>query len=139
MTFGDNVHNMANGSGTFRTDRNLNPTAFTVDIAHQGGLIQNTDYVQGDSFTVNNPMDPSAPMTYYKAKLLGDPVALTIKVISNIDFYSRSGAQRWVYIGMPAFFWEALTPDQQRDVIGWMYQKEGGTALRSLFPNYGKL
>ena len=130
---------MANGSTIFRTDRNQNPTAFTTDIAHQGGLIQNTDYVQGDPFTVNDPGFPGQTYTYYTAKLLGDPVALTIKVISNVDFYNRGGSQRWAYIGMPTFVWEALTPDQQRDVIGWMYQHEGGIAMKTLFPNYGKL
>jgi hypothetical protein len=139
MDLWENVYNMANGTSSFRTDRNNNPTAITTDIAHQGGLIQNTDYVQGDPFTVNNPRDPSSPLTYYTAKLLGDPVALTIKVINNIDFYTRAGVQRWIYIGMPTFVWEALTPEQQRDVIGWMYGKEGGTSMRPLFPNYGKL
>jgi hypothetical protein len=120
----------------YRTDENSNPCAFTTDIAHQGGLIQNTDYVQGTPFEVN-----ALPESYtlYTAKLLGDPVALSIRVIDNIGYYTRAGAQRWVYIAMPSYVWESLTPDLKRDVIGFHYQREAGVAMRHLFPNYGKL
>jgi hypothetical protein len=40
---------------------------------------------------------------------------------------------------MPKFVWDSLTDRQKRDVIGIMYQEEGGTLMRPLFPNYGKL
>ena len=113
-----------------RTDDNNNPAAFTTDIAKQAGLVPDVDYVAGTPFP--------APSNLVTAKLLGDPVAITIRVIDAIGYYTKTGAERWVYIAIPKFVWEFLTPDQKRDVIGFHYQHEGGTAMRSLFPNYGK-
>jgi hypothetical protein len=116
---------------TFRTDLNNNPTAFTTDIAKQAGLVLGVDYEQGDSFQAGT-------MTLYTAKLLGDPIEITIRVLDSIGFYTKAGAMRWSYIGIPLFIWLDLTSVQMRDVIGFMYQREGGTAMLSLFPNYGK-
>jgi hypothetical protein len=123
----------------FRTDECNNPTALTTDIAKQGGLALGKDYTRGPSFTAGTTM-------YYTAILIGDPVALTIKVIDAIGFYTTSGAQRWIYIAMPKFVWGALPTlslvdgaASKRDVIGFMYQREGGTAMRDLFPNYGRV
>ena len=79
-----------------RTDDNNNPTAMTVVIAHQGGLEYGTDYEQGTSFTEEGA-------TYYTAKLLGDPIALTSEVISKIGFYTQEGSQRWVSRGRETF------------------------------------
>jgi hypothetical protein len=115
-----------------RTDDHKNPTAFTTDIAHQAGLVLGTDYQMGAPFKIGD-------RTYVTAKLIGDPIALTIKVITAIGFYTSHGAQRWTYIALPKFLWEALSADQRRDVIGFMYRYEGGTKLKPLFPNYGKL
>jgi hypothetical protein len=112
-----------------RTDEHRNPAAFTVDIARQAGLILGTDYEIGASFPGST--------TLHTAKLLGDPVALTIKVIDKIGFYTKSGLPRWTYISLPSFVWRLLTADEKRDVIGFMYQHEGGSALVSLFPKYG--
>ncbi len=114
------------------TDENNNPAAFTTDIAHQAGLLLGKEYELGTSFI-------SSGMTYHTAKLLGDPIQTTILVLDKIGFYTGRGGQRWDYIGLPKFIWESLSPDQKRDVIGFMYKYEGGTAMRSLFPNYGKL
>lgn len=132
-----------------RTDSHNNPTAMTTAIAHEGGLVLGTDYTQGDSFKV-----PGGVL--YTARLIGDPIALTIKVIDDIGFYTLAGAQRWTYIGAPRFWWNSL-PDtgplggvllqgatgpitfSKRDVIGFMYAREAGVAMRHLFPNYGKL
>ena len=116
---------------TFRTDLNNNPTAFTTDIAKEAGLVLGKDYEQGDSFEAGT-------MTLYTAKLLGDPIAITIRVIDAIGFYTKAGAMRWSYIAIPLTTWLSLTEPQMRDVIGFIYQREGGTAMRSLFPNYGK-
>jgi hypothetical protein len=115
----------------FRTDQNNNPSAFTTDIAKQAGLVEGEDYVAGTPFP-----EPSGLVT---AKLLGDPVQITIRVIDAIGFYTRSGARRWAYITIPTFIWKALSHDQKRDVIGFMYQREGGTEMNALFPNYGAL
>jgi hypothetical protein len=110
----------------YRTDRNNNPTAFTTDIAKEAGLVVGTDYVVGDSFTIQTKI-------YYTAKLLGDPVAITKKVINKIGFYSKGGYTRWVYIGIPDFVWNAITDDEQTKVIGFMYGKEGGVQMKGLF------
>lgn len=113
-----------------RTDNNNNPTAFTCDIAREAGLMQGVDYVLGDSFIVGET-------EYFTAKLLRDPIKLTIKVIDAISFYASSGSQRWSYIGMPKFVWNVLSVDEMRDVIGFMYRMEGGIAMKNLFPNWG--
>ncbi len=112
-----------------RTDANNNPTAFTTDLAHQAGLILGKDYNIGD------PFDGSL---FHTAKLLDDPIILTIRLINAVGFYTQHGEQRWTYIGLPKFIWKALSSDQQRDIIGFMYRHEGGTAMRHLFPNYSQ-
>lgn len=113
----------------FRTDKNKNPTAFTTDIAHEAGLVEGTDYSQGDSFEVSGH-------EYFTACLLGDPLLLTIKVIDKLGF--RVGHDpfkpRWSYINMPYQLWSELTVAQKVQVIGSMYECEGGTEMRELFP-----
>jgi hypothetical protein len=109
-----------------RTDRNNNPAAITTDIAKQGGLVEGTDYVQGDPFTVG-------PNTYFTAKLIGDPVQLTIRVIDRIGYYTRLGQQRWSYVGIPQFVWNSLDPPMKKKVIGFHYKNEGGTEMLQLF------
>lgn len=110
----------------FRTDRNNNPTAMIMQMAEGGGLVLGTDYEQGDPFTVG-------PATYYTAKLLGDPIVLTIKVIDKLGFYTTPPHARWTYIAMPYETWLSLTYSQKLYVIGFMYGQEGGTAMKSLF------
>jgi len=107
-----------------RTDRHNNPTAFTTDIAHQAGLKLGKDYEEGDSFGDGR---------YHTARLLGDPLETTIRVIDTIGFYTSKGLKRWDYIAMPDFVWGGLTYYVRRRVIGFMYQHEGGTELRGLF------
>jgi hypothetical protein len=114
-----------------RTDDNLNPAAFTTDLAKQAGLVEGVDYVAGTPFP--------APSQLVTAKILGDPVQTTIRLIDAVGYYTHAGAERWVYIAIPRFVWDTLTAPQKRDVIGFHYQHEGGTAMRGLFPNYGKL
>lgn len=114
-----------------RTDVNNNPAAFTTDIARQAGLIEGTDYVDGDPF-------PPPMQNLKTAKLLGDPIALTIKVIDAIGYRTKTGAPRWNYICLPHFVWDAFTFEQKRDIVGYHYENEGGVEMRHLFPNYGK-
>lgn len=118
-----------------RTDDHNNPTAFTTDLAKEAGLIEGADYEQGDPFTVT--VSDRETATLYTAKLLGDPIAVTIKVIMAVGFYTRGGQQRWSYIGIPKFVWDEISRATQIDIIGLMYQREGGTAMIPLFPNYG--
>jgi hypothetical protein len=113
-----------------RTDDNNNPAAFTTDIAKQAGLILGQDYQTGTPF-------PPPEDHLFTAHLLGDPVQLTIRVIDAVGYYTQSGSPRWAYISIPKFIWDSLTPPQKRDIVGFHYQHEGGTLMRSLFPNYG--
>lgn len=109
-----------------RTDRHNNPAAITTDIAKQGGLVLGTDYEVGDPFTVGDN-------TYHTARLLGDPIQLTIRVIDKIGYYTKSGGQRWTYIALPPFVWAALDPPTRKKVIGFHYAHEGGTEMAGLF------
>lgn len=115
----------------FRTDKHRNPTAFTTDIAKQAGLQLGVDYVQGDPFTV--PGSQGTVHTYYTARLVGDPIATTIRVIDKIGFYNSLGHIRWIYIGVPYQLWLVLTEKQKTAVIGFMYQHEGGNEMKDLF------
>lgn len=112
-----------------RTDDNRNPSAFITDLARQAGLILGVDYEMGTSFP--------APSRLVTAKLLGDPIEITIHLITKVGYYAKNGAPRWDYIAMPSSLWRSLTYDQQRDVVGFHYLHEGGTTMRHLFPNYG--
>lgn len=111
-----------------RTDRNNNPTAFTTDIAKEGGLSLNSDYAFGDPFSVGSE-------TFYTAKLIGNPLPLTIKVIDKIGFYTKGTGTnaRWTYIAIPFWIWQTLTLEEKIHVIHDMYHCEGGTELESLF------
>ena len=109
-----------------RTDDNNNPTAFTTAVAEQAGLIRGVDYEDGSPFPAPSPL--------ITAKLLGDPIDLTIRVINNIGFTTRLGGQRWPYIWMPNQLWGSLTRNQKSFIIGHMYKQEGGAKLEGLFP-----
>ena len=109
-----------------RADRNRNPAAITTDVAKDGGLVEGVDYQTGDPFTVGT-------RTYWTAHLLGDPVALTIRVIDTAGYYTTHGSERWTYIAMPKFVWDSLTPELKKRVIAFHYQHEGGTDLAPLF------
>lgn len=111
-----------------RTDKNNNPTAFTIDLAQQAGLKLGEDYEVGDLFVV-----PGIQHDFYTAKLLGDPIALTINVIDAVGFYTQHGAQRWAYIAIPQFVWVMCQPETKKKIIGFMYEHEGGTEMKGLF------
>lgn len=109
-----------------RTDEHRNPTAFTTDIAKQAGLILHQEYEIGRAFADNPKM--------FTAKLLLNPIELTLRVIDKIGFYTKAGKKRWEYIAMPPFVWQALSREERVRVIGFMYGREGGTAMKQLFP-----
>lgn len=116
---------------TFRTDANLNPAAFTTDIAKEAGLTLGVDYTQGDPFQAGGHV-------YYTARLIGDPIAVTIRVIDKLGYKTKGGTERWTYICIPKFVWDGLSADEKRDVIGYHYRYEGGSTMKPLFPNYGQ-
>ncbi|MEO5366369.1 MAG: hypothetical protein H7831_08450 [Magnetococcus sp. WYHC-3] len=104
-----------------RTDRHNNPTAFTVNTARQAGLEEGVDYVVGDPFP-NNP-------NLFTARLLGDPINTTIRVIDQIGFYTKNGNQRWTHTAMKKDAWDSLTYNQKMDTIIKMYANEGGSGV----------
>lgn len=108
-----------------RTDRNNNPAAFTTDIARQAGLKLGVDYVVGDQFP--------PPSNLFTARLLHDPVDLTIQVIDAIGYYTKVGGPRWTYISIPSELWRTLSYEQKVLAIKWHYQMEGGIELKGLF------
>jgi hypothetical protein len=120
----------------FRTDENNNPTAMTVDVAAAGGLVEGVDYVQGTPFEVEQRN--GSKLTLYTAKLLGDPVAITIRCIDKCGFYTGDGPvpgslQRWPEFAMLFGLWERLDLTQKTAVIGMIYTFEGGTEMKRLF------
>ena len=108
-----------------RTDVNRNPAAFTTDVAREAQLKLGIDY------EVGSPFPP--PSQLYTARLLGDPIDLTIKVIDKIGYYTRSGKPRWSYIAIPSFIWAGLSYEAKKDIVAFHYKNEGGTEMRSLF------
>jgi hypothetical protein len=109
-----------------RTDRHKNPVAATTDVSRAGGLIGGIDFNNGDSFQVNDK-------TLYTALFLGDPIDLSIKLITNATFYTRDGHQRWSYIAIPPFLWNSLSQKEKIQVIFWMYKREGGAEMETMF------
>jgi len=118
-----------------RTDDNNNPTAFTTDLAHQAGLIFGKDYIEGTEFSVYST---SITAKFFTAKLIGDPITVTIKLIDAVGYYTATGEQRWSYIAIPHFTWNSLRYNQKRDIIGFQYRYEGGTEMIWMFPEYWK-
>jgi hypothetical protein len=115
-----------------RTDRHNNPIAFTTAVAKLAGLVEGTDYTRGDWFA---GMPGGAG--FFTARVLGDPVKTCLRVIDAVGFYTKAGGQRWAYVGIPDFTWHGpgFDTDAQRvRLIGFMYQHEGGTEMRGLFP-----
>lgn len=108
-----------------RTDRHNNPTAFTVDIAEQAGLVPGVDYTEGDPFP-NNPSQRTA-------RLIGDPVALTINVLDRIGFYTQRGQPRWTHTAIQQNEWLSYSNQKKKAVIGRMYRNEGGSSMSQMF------
>ncbi len=110
-----------------RTDRHNNPTAMTTAVAHAGGLVEGVDYTRGDSFQAGD-------LTLYTARLVGDPIEKTIRVIDTATFFTSTGHQRWTYIDMKQTLWTLFNQEQKKRVIFWMYKfNEGGTEMLHLF------
>ena len=124
----------------FRTDRHNNPTALSSAVARQSMLEYGCEYTNGDGFGRG----------YSTARLIGNPILLTIQVIDKIGFWTRRGLPRWFYVStitssiiftltpsqcrkVFTFAWSLLTKRQKTRVIGKMYQHEGGNEMKDLF------
>ena len=110
---------------SFRTDRNNNPTAFTTGIAEEALLVKGKDYEVGDAFP--------HPSLLFTARLLGDPIEITIRVIDKLGYYTGGGYPRWSYIQMPKFVWNMQSYAQKVKILAYHYKCEGGTELQHLF------
>lgn len=109
-----------------RTDRNNNPAAFTTDLAREAGLFLGKDYTQGDSFE-------SQGRTFFTAKLLGEPISITIRLLNAVGYYTKAGKIRWDYIAIPTVIWNDLNDVQKKAIIYFHYCREGGSDLKNLF------
>jgi hypothetical protein len=107
-----------------RADRNNNPTAMTTGVAKDGGLVFGSEYKTGDPFEAGG-------QTYYTAYLLGDPLALTLRVINQAGFRTKSNMQRWSYISLPDFVWHGLSQDVQIQVITLDVRARGRNGTRA--------
>jgi hypothetical protein len=109
---------------TMRTERNNNPTAMTVDVAKSLWWVEWVDYVQWDSFQTSDWR------TLYTAKLLGDPIETTIKLLDNAAstwrwaFYTKWWAQRRNHTAMSDAEWLKLSPEEKQNVVLKMLQRE---------------
>lgn len=119
-----NQGSIPTGTG-MRTDRSNNPTAMTTDVARTLGLVEGKDYVKGDAFDNGR---------YATAKLIGNPVAITIKGLDNGGFYTASGKPRWTHTAIPQSQWNSMSYEEKAGVVKQMYQKEGNQgALNKYF------
>ena len=108
-----------------RTDRHNNPTAITTDVARQAGLIEGQDFEQGDAFP-----ESEGGNNFHTARLLGDPLETTQRVIDQIGFFTQDGRPRWATKGIN---WRALqgewpnaSPERKKEIIESIYAGEGG-------------
>lgn len=114
-----------------RADRHRNPAAITTDVAAQAGLTLKIDYEVGEPFTWKGT--DGKTHTAYTALFLGDPLAITLRVIDAIGYTTSHGAQRWTYINIPAPIWKTFTDEQRKATVAFHYRNEGGTEMTALF------
>lgn len=114
-------------SAKMRTERNNNPTAMTTDVAKMLGWELGVDYEVWDAFVT------ASWQTLYTAKLIGDPIETTIRLIdrwiaNGIDpFYRANWQPRWTYISkiwITKEKWQQMSPAEKADVIAKMLKYE---------------
>lgn len=119
-----------------RTERNNNPTAMTTDVAKMLWWELGVDYEIWDPFTT------ASWQTLYTAKLIGDPIETTIRLIdrwiaNGIDPFYRSNWQwRWSYISkiwVTKDKWLKMTDAEKADVIAQMLKHEWGSMENMLY------
>lgn len=118
-------------SSGMRTDRHNNPVAFQYEgfnkMLEKVGFKEGQDFSKGDAWSDN----PNAHTVAFKDPETGIDAAIAI--IDNYGFYTSSGKQRWSHTAMPQSEWNRLSEPEKRSVVAKMYQKEGGTQLKSYF------
>lgn len=121
---------------TMRTERNNNPTAMTTDVAKMLWWELGVDYEIWDAFTTADGK------TLYTAKLIGDPIETTIRLIdrwiaNGIDpFYRANWQPRWSYISkiwVTKDKWLNMSSSEKADVIAQMLKHEWGSMENMLY------
>lgn len=123
---------------TMRTERNNNPTAMITEYAKQLWGIEWVDYIQWDSFTSTDAN--WVTHTYYTAKLLGDPIETTIRLL---DRWVENGVKKnvfsaWSYanqLGMTNDKWKNMSKDEKEALILKMLQHEGWDISKMAYYN----
>ena len=132
----DNTETTTSGGsssyGSYRTERNNNPTAMITAYAKELGGVLWEDYEIGDSFIWTDKN--WNPITLYTARLIGDPVEKTIELLD-----------RWLANGMPNIFkwwtyaselwlnnnvWRNATEGEKRKIIEKMLKREWGNMAK---------
>ena len=112
---------------TMRTERNNNPTAMTTDVAKMLWGELWVDYEIWDSFLTSDWK------TLYTAKLIGDPIETTIRLIdrwilNGIDpFYRANWQPRWSYLSkiwITKDKWMNMDDNEKWEVIKQMLKYE---------------
>lgn len=123
-------------SAKMRTERNNNPTAMTTDVAKMLWGELGVDYEIWDAFVT------ASWQTLYTAKLIGDPIETTIRLIdrwiaNGIDpFYRANWQWRWSYISsiwITKDKWVKMSPAEKADVIAKMLKHEWGSMENMLY------
>ena len=119
-----------------RTERNNNPTAMTTDVAKMLWGVLWVDYEIWDAFTT------AGGSVLYTAKLIGDPIETTIRLIdrwiaNGIDpFYRANWQGRWSYISkiwITKEKWLNMSPSEKADIIAQMLKHEWGSMENMLY------
>lgn len=123
---------------TMRSERNNNPTAMITAYAKQLWGIEWVDYVQWDSFT---SVDENwVEHTYYTAKLLGDPIDTTIRLIDRwVDNNVKKNVfSAWSYadqLWMTNDKWKNMSREEKEALILKMLQHEGWDISKMAYYN----
>jgi len=125
----------------YRTDRHNNPTAATYSLFKQAeklSTVQETSLREGVHFVKGEPFR-SGKRKLHTARILEDPITVSIKLIDTVGFYTRRGAKRWDHTAIPWFVWHSMNEWQKTLTILEMYKREGGEAMLPLFQQRLKL
>ena len=106
------------GKSGLRTDRHNNPTALTVALAKQAGLVAGVDYEVGEPFT------DEAGRTYRTARFLGNAYEGTTKLIDRVGFHTQAGKPRWLGTEYTDEEWRGFSTARKHDIISQMSQIE---------------
>lgn len=108
--------------GTKRTERNNNPTAMITAKAKQLGWVLWVDYEIWDSFVWSDGR------TYYTARLIGDPIETTIRLLDRwLEKWLANIFSGWTYASKLWLNNEVrrnATPDEKREIIYNMLAQE---------------